>query len=168
MCVLGGGTAGQGAAVRTRWGLHSGLAGLWREGGRCCPRVVLRLHQHLGVNQPCLNNLYIIYTEKHITCFFSFVSFSAQALSDLCSRSHQVLMLPLLALCRAWQEQLAGQAPARPLVILMSSLCDRLQGQWVAFVNAQAASIEQYEGRSKMGLQQGKPGQLMAVRSILF
>jgi hypothetical protein len=79
-----------------------------------------------------------------------------QALTELCSRSHQVLALPLLALSRAWQAQLSGQAAARPLVVLMAALSDKLQGQWVGFIQAQAAAVEQYDGRSKMGLQQGE------------
>lgn len=81
-----------------------------------------------------------------------------QALSDLTTRSHQVLLLPLLAVARGWRAVLAPQPPAAPLVTLLNSLCDRLQQQWTAFSSNQLAAVEQYEGRSKMGLQQGEGG----------
>lgn len=79
-----------------------------------------------------------------------------QALTELALRSHQVLMLPMLALTRAWQAALAGQPPAAPLVTLLGQLNDKLGQQWVAWGNTQLAAVEAYEGRSKMGLQQGE------------
>lgn len=65
------------------------------------------------------------------------------------------MMLPMLAVTRGWQSALANQAPAAPLSTLLSQLNDRLGQQWITFGNMQLASVEQYEGRSKMGLQQG-------------
>jgi hypothetical protein len=78
-----------------------------------------------------------------------------QALSELTQRSHQVLMLPLLGLTRAWQAALSGQPTAQPLLALLAGLNDRLGQLWVAWGNQQLAAVDQYEGRSKMGLQQG-------------
>jgi hypothetical protein len=78
-----------------------------------------------------------------------------QALSELTQRSHQVLMLPLLALTRAWQAALSGQPTAQPLLTLLAGLNDRLGQQWVVWGTQQLAAVDQYEGRSKMGLQQG-------------
>jgi hypothetical protein len=70
-------------------------------------------------------------------------------------------MLPMLATTRAWQSALAQQAPAQPLATLLAQLNDRLGQQWITFGNNQLAAVEQYEGRSKMGLQQGDKGGLL-------
>lgn len=72
-------------------------------------------------------------------------------------------MLPLLAVSRAWQAALRRQPPAAPLVALLAGLNERLGSQWGAFVSAQVAAVEQYEGRSKMGLQQGEGARVMAL-----
>lgn len=82
-----------------------------------------------------------------------------QALADLACRSHQVLLLPLLAITLAWQQRLASKPHAAPLAALVGSLGDKLRSQWGAFVAGQVAAVEQYDSRSKMGLQQGKYGQ---------
>uniref|UniRef100_A0A383WIL7 Exocyst complex component Sec3 C-terminal domain-containing protein n=1 Tax=Tetradesmus obliquus TaxID=3088 RepID=A0A383WIL7_TETOB len=77
------------------------------------------------------------------------------ALSDLASRSHQVLLLPLLATALAWQQHLAAQPAAAPLAALLESLAGKLRGAWGSFCAGQVAAVEQYDSRSKMGLQQG-------------
>ncbi|WIA41754.1 hypothetical protein OEZ86_009092 [Tetradesmus obliquus] len=76
------------------------------------------------------------------------------ALSDLASRSHQVLLLPLLATALAWQQHLAAQPAAAPLAALLESLAGKLRGAWGSFCAGQVAAVEQYDSRSKMGLQQ--------------
>lgn len=62
----------------------------------------------------------------------------------------------MLALTRAWQAALSGQPTAQPLLAMLGGLNDRLGQQWVVWGNQQLAAVDQYEGRSKMGLQQGE------------
>lgn len=75
---------------------------------------------------------------------------------DLATKSHQVLLLPLLAITRSWQQRLSGKPHAFPLASQLTALAVKIQGHWVSFKSAQIAAIEQYEARSKMGLQQGE------------
>eukprot|EP00879_Flechtneria_rotunda_P017444 GHRR01018282.1.p1 GENE.GHRR01018282.1~~GHRR01018282.1.p1 ORF type:complete len:957 (+),score=419.42 GHRR01018282.1:262-3132(+) len=77
------------------------------------------------------------------------------ALVDLASRSHQVLLLPALAITRAWQRRLQDHPASASLVAVLAGLCDKLQQQWASFAASQVTAIEHYDGRSKMSLQQG-------------
>jgi hypothetical protein len=81
-----------------------------------------------------------------------------QGLADLATKSHQVLLLPLLATTAAWQQRLAAQPYAAPLAAMLGSLAGKLKGQWASFTAGQVAAVEQYDSRSKMGLQQGASG----------
>jgi hypothetical protein len=74
----------------------------------------------------------------------------------LATKSHQVLLLPLLATTHAWQQRLSLQPHAAPLAAMLGSLLGKLQGHWGGFCAGQVAAVEQYDSRSKMGLQQGK------------
>jgi hypothetical protein len=80
----------------------------------------------------------------------------SQALADLATKSHQVLLLPLLATSHAWQQRLSLQPHAAPLAAMLVSLLGKLQGHWGSFCAGQVAAVEQYDSRSKMGLQQGE------------
>lgn len=130
------------------------VSSLGRQGGDKLSHV----HVHVVICPPSLfhpdTNTYhsSILTLAHITLPHTHTN---QALSELTHRSHQVLILPMLALTRGWQAALCPQPPSQPLVSLLSGLADRLQQQWLGFSASQLAAVEQYDGRSKMGLQQG-------------
>jgi hypothetical protein len=66
-----------------------------------------------------------------------------------------VLLLPLLATTYAWQQRLSVQPHAAPLAAMLGSLLGKLRGHWGSFCAGQVAAVEQYDSRSKMGLQQG-------------
>lgn len=70
-----------------------------------------------------------------------------------------MLLLPLLAVARSWQQRLGSKPHAAPLLTLLGNVCTRVQGHWGAFKAAQLTAVEQYDARSKMGLQQGREHQ---------
>jgi hypothetical protein len=67
-----------------------------------------------------------------------------------------VLLLPLLATTHAWQQRLSVQPHAAPLAAMLGSLLGKFRGHWGSFCAGQVAAVEQYDSRSKMGLQQGE------------
>jgi hypothetical protein len=76
----------------------------------------------------------------------------------------QVMAVPMLATTRVWLARLRGRPaaagrrpppPAAPLAAALAAAERRLVGNWAAHVGAQAAAVDAYDGRSKMGLQAG-------------
>jgi hypothetical protein len=67
------------------------------------------------------------------------------------------MAVPLLATTRAWRARLRARPAAGPLGGHLAAAEQRLTAHWAAFVSAQAAAVDAYDGRSKIGLQGGEP-----------
>jgi hypothetical protein len=76
-------------------------------------------------------------------------------LVELTAKGNQVMAVPMLASTRVWLARLNGCPAAAPLIAILTTCERRLAGHWQQFVAAQTASVDAFDGRSKMGLQGG-------------